>query len=97
LRTTSSKGPSGERPSPLLNCTQKKTTQGWSFFCRKKITSWLAPKRLLLVQRLQARKRPSQEQMLEQQLEQELLQVQELLQAQELLLFYRKQPRQRQR
>ncbi len=49
------------------------------------------------MQQLQEPKRPLLEQMLEQQLEQVQQRVLELLRAQELLLFYRKQPRQRQR
>jgi hypothetical protein len=49
------------------------------------------------VQQLQEPKRPLLEQMLEQQLEQVQQRVLELLRTQELLLFYRKQPRQRQR
>ncbi len=76
---------------------RKKTTRRWFFLSRKKITSWLARKQHQLVQQLQEPKRPLLEQMLEQQLEQVQQRVLELLRAQELLLFYRKQPRQRQR
>jgi len=85
---------------PLDELLTKKSHLSVAFFQAQRITSWLARKqRLQLVRRRRREpKLPQLEQMRERQVRgQEQQLVQEQLLVQELLLFYRKQPRQRQR